>query len=138
MPIPLNLTNIQGNCPGAFNKDFQSNNFLKFTGAAAGRDWSKEIAPQLSSGAEVIQFNNEFRDLKKQGVKKPEALISAIWVNVAISFAGLKTLNVKPTDLAAFPATFQNDMANANIGAASIFLRLRSAPCRGSATALSD
>src|ERR1035438_6904830 len=99
MPIPLNLTNIQGNCPGGFNKDFQSNLFLKFTNNAAGRSWLKEIAEQLSSSADVIQFNNEFKALKKQGIKKPEALISAIWVNVAISFVGLKALNAKPADL---------------------------------------
>jgi Dyp-type peroxidase family len=116
MPIPLNLTNIQGNCPGGFNKDFQSNLFLKFTNNAAGRSWLKEIAEQLSSSADVIQFNNEFKALKKQGIKKPEALISAIWVNVAISFVGLKALNAKPADLASFPATFQNGMAKANVG----------------------
>jgi Dyp-type peroxidase family len=116
MAIPLNLTNIQGNGPGGFNKDFQSNLFLRFKGSAAGRAWLNEISQQLSSSAAVIQFNNEFRSLKKQGVKKPEALISAIWVNIAISFAGMKALNVKPADLAAFPSSFQNGMSKANIG----------------------
>jgi Dyp-type peroxidase family len=116
MAIQPNLSNIQGNGPGGFNKDFQVSLFLKFTGSSAGRAWLKEVAGQLSSSADVIQFNNEFRALKKQGVKKPEALISAIWVNAAVSFAGLKALNVKPADLASFPPSFQNGMAKANIG----------------------
>jgi hypothetical protein len=33
----LNLDEIQGNSIGGFNKDFQTNLFLKFTNAAAGR-----------------------------------------------------------------------------------------------------
>jgi hypothetical protein len=78
--------------------------------------WLKEFVEEVSSGAQVLEFNNQFRALKKQGVKKPEALISAVWVNVAISFAGLKALNVSPPDLASFPPSFQNGMAKANIG----------------------
>jgi Dyp-type peroxidase family len=116
MAIPLNLSNIQGNSIGGFNKDSQANLFLKFTSGSSGRAWLKEIAGELSSSDSVIEFNNQFRALKKQGVNKPETLISAIWVNLAISFAGLKALGVKPADLAAFPPTFQNGMAAASIG----------------------
>jgi hypothetical protein len=39
----LDLDQIQGNSIGGFNKDFQTNLFLKFTNAAAGRAWIKEI-----------------------------------------------------------------------------------------------
>jgi Dyp-type peroxidase family len=116
MSIGLDLANIQGNSFGGFNKDFQSNLFLKFTGDLAGRKWIAEISEELSSSEEVIQFNNEFRALRMQGVKKPEALISAVWVNLALSFAGLQALNLKPADLAAFPATYKNGMAKASVG----------------------
>jgi hypothetical protein len=57
MPIPLNLTNIQGNCPGGFNKDFQSNLFLKFTNSASGRSWLKEIAEQANGKVYVPIFS---------------------------------------------------------------------------------
>jgi len=116
MAIPINLHSIQGNSLGGFSKDFQSNLFLKFTGDKTGRAWLKEIIEQISSSADVIQFNNEFRALKKQGVKKPESIISAVWVNVAISFAGLQALKVNAPDLAKFPGAYQNGMAKATTG----------------------
>jgi Dyp-type peroxidase family len=116
MATTLNLDKIQGNSLGGFSKDFQSNLFLKFTGDKAGRAWIAEVAGEISSSSAVIQFNNEFRALKKQGVKKPEALISAVWVNLAVSFAGLQALNVKAADLATFPDAFKNGMAKAKIG----------------------
>jgi len=90
MWIPINLHGIQGNGLGGISKDFQSNLFLKFTGDKPGRVWLKEIIEEISSSADVIQFNDEFRALKKQGVKKPEAIISAVWVNLAISFAACR------------------------------------------------
>jgi hypothetical protein len=78
----LNLDQIQGNSIGGFNKDFQTNLFLRFTGDVAGRAWVKEISEEVavSSSANVIQFNNQFSALRAQGVSKPEQLISAIWV----------------------------------------------------------
>jgi Dyp-type peroxidase family len=114
-PAPLNLDNIQGNSFGGL-KDFQSNLFLKFTGDKVGRAWIAEVAAEISSSSAVIQFNSQFRALKKQGVKKPEALISAVWMNLAFSFAGLQALRVNAADLAEFPDTFKNGMAKATIG----------------------
>jgi hypothetical protein len=54
----LKLDQIQGNSIGGFNKDFQTNLFLRFTGDAAGRAWIKEISAELasSSSAEVLKF----------------------------------------------------------------------------------
>src|ERR1700753_1533334 len=114
MTIPLlELGDIQGNIFGGFNKDWQSNLFLKFKSKAAGCAWVKEIADRVSdsSSADVIEFNNEFRRLKKQGVAKPETLIQAIWVNLAFSFQGLKALGVSAADLALFPDAFKQGMA---------------------------
>jgi|SRR5450631_1111792 hypothetical protein len=66
--VPLTLDDIQGNIFGGFNKDFQANLFLQFTSAAIGRAWIGEVADQISdsSSSNVIEFNNEFKRLKKQ------------------------------------------------------------------------
>jgi hypothetical protein len=72
MAIPtLALVDIQGNIFGGFNKDVQSNLFLKFTNAAAGRAWIAEVAGEVadSSSAEALEFNNEFERPKKQGCR---------------------------------------------------------------------
>jgi Dyp-type peroxidase family len=109
----LNLDQIQGNSIGGFNKDFQTNLFLKFTNATAGRTWIKEISDEVavSSSAEVLKFNNQFSALRAQNVSRPEQLISAVWVNLALSFQGLTALNLKAADLAAFPQAFRDGMA---------------------------
>ena len=109
----LDLDQIQGNSIGGFNKDFQSNLFLKFTSDAAGRAWIKEISQEVtaSSSANVLQFNNQFSALRAQRVNRPEELISAVWVNLALSFHGLTALNLKAADLAAFPQAFRDGMA---------------------------
>jgi Dyp-type peroxidase family len=109
----LNLDQIQGNIFGGFNKDFQSNLFLKFTSDGVGRAWIKEIGEEIaaSSSAAVIKFNNQFSALRAQGVGKPEQLISAIWVNLVLSFQGLTTLKLNANDLAAFPQAFRDGMA---------------------------
>jgi Dyp-type peroxidase family len=114
----LNLTNIQGNSIGGFNKDFQANLFLKFTNDVDGRAWITEIGDEVakSSSAAVIEFNNQFSALKAQGINKPEAIISALWVNLALSFQGLTALKLKSSDLSAFPQAFRDGMANRNIG----------------------
>src|SRR5271154_5226539 len=83
----LQLGNIQGNSIGGFSKDFQTNLFLKFTNAANGRAWIQEISGEIagSSSADVLDFNRQFAALTKQGVQRPEELISAVWVNLAFS-----------------------------------------------------
>jgi len=116
----LNLSNIQGNILGGFNKDHQLNLFLKFKNDADGRAWIKEIAEEVaeSSSADVIQFNNEFSTLRRHGVRRPEDLISAVWVNLALSWRGMEALGLKKADLDAFPAEFKDGMAGrgADIG----------------------
>jgi deferrochelatase/peroxidase EfeB len=109
----LDLDQIQGNSIGGFNKDFQTNLFLKFTSDAAGRAWIKEISEEVtaSNSANVLQFNNQFSALRAQDVSRPEELISAVWVNLALSFQGLTALNLKAADLAAFPQAFRDGMA---------------------------
>jgi Dyp-type peroxidase family len=109
----LSLENIQGNSIGGFNKDFQANLFLSFKDRDSGRAWIKEVADEIaeSSSDAVVKFNNQFSALRVEAVKKPEELISALWVNLAISFQGLSALQIKPADLAAFPPAFKDGMA---------------------------
>lgn len=111
--VPLNLGDIQGNVFGGFNKDFQANLFLQFQSATAGRKWITEISDAVSnsSSSNVLEFNNEFKRLKEQGIAKPETLIQALWVNLAISYAGFETLKVSDADLKKFPEAFKNGMA---------------------------
>src|SRR3954467_10174960 len=100
----LNLTNIQGNILKGFNKDYQLNLFLKFKDPAAGRAWIKDIAEEVkdSCSANVIQFNNEFSRLRRHGIRRPEDLISAVWVHLALSWKGMEALGLKKADLDAF------------------------------------
>ena len=114
----LNLDNIQGNIVGGFNKDFQTFLFLKFVNAAKGRAWLKEISDPdshigvaASSSTEVLKFNAQFKALLASGIAKPEKLIAAAWTNLALSFQGLKALNVKNADLRKFPLAFRQGMA---------------------------
>jgi Dyp-type peroxidase family len=116
----LNLENIQGNILGGFNKDFQSFRLLKFKSAPKGRAWIKEICDPdsdvgvaKSSSADVLKFNAQFKSLRAEGIK-PESVIAAVWTNLALSFQGLKALNVKATDLQKFPAAFKQGMAARN------------------------
>jgi Dyp-type peroxidase family len=108
----LNLANIQGNSLGGFNKDHQLNLFLKFKNDVDGRAWIEEISAEVeaSSSANVIQFNNQFSALRAQGVERPEDLISAVWVNLALSWQGLSALRLDRGDLDAFPEEFRRGM----------------------------
>jgi Dyp-type peroxidase family len=120
MPNPRlvpKLENIQGNSLGGFNKDHQSNLFLKFTNDADGRAWVKEISAEVaaSSSAAVVRFNNQFSTLRAQGVTNPETLISAVWVNLVLSWQGLKALKINQAGLDAFPADFKGGMHSRSV-----------------------
>ncbi len=115
--MPLAIENIQGNILGGFNKDFQDFLFLSFKSAAAGRAWIAEISgPDAdaslvkSSSFQVLKFNGEFKNLKRQGLK-PEAFLATAWNNLALTHQGLKALGVKAADLDAFPPEFRDGMA---------------------------
>ncbi len=58
----------------------------------------------------MLKFNHMFKALRAGGVARPEALIQAVWVNLAISFRGLKTLGLKAGDLRKFPTAFKDGM----------------------------
>ncbi len=116
----LNFENIQGNIFGGFNKDFQTFLFLTFTNPSKGRAWIKDIcAPDSdlgvakSTSADVLKFNAQFKALGSTGAD-PLTVIKAAWTNLALSFQGLKALNVKAVDLQKFPPAFRDGMAKRN------------------------
>jgi Dyp-type peroxidase family len=116
-PKPLNLSNIQGNIIGGFNKDFQDFIFLKFIDAGKARDWIRTISDRKfgpgianSTSRDVLRFNVQFKALRAEGVE-PEKVITAEWTNLAISFCGFKALGISGRFLNMFPPAFRAGMA---------------------------
>ena len=114
----LNLSNIQGNILGGFNKDFQDFLFLKFTSAGRARAWIREMLdpefrPGLanSSSQNVLRFNAQFKALSAEGID-PETVITSEWTHLTISFQGFKALGISVKTLARFPQAFRAGMAN--------------------------
>ncbi|MDB4988736.1 MAG: hypothetical protein JWN04_3914, partial [Myxococcaceae bacterium] len=106
----IELENIQGNVLGGFNKDFQDFVFAEVVDAVKARAWVREHAPQVASAKQVVAFNNKFRKLKDMGVAKPEHFISASWLNIAFSFAGLVKLGFTREELGGLPVAFEASM----------------------------
>ena len=75
--------------------------------ARGSGSWSKQ---QVSPASDVLKFNDQFKALLAQGVTRPETLIQATWVNLAISFRGLQALGLKAGDLRKFPTAFKDGM----------------------------
>jgi Dyp-type peroxidase family len=114
----LNLSNIQGNIIGGFNKDFQDFLFLKFLAAGDARAWIREILnPKFCAGLanstsqNVLKFNAQFKTLRAEGIE-PETVITSEWTHLAISFHGLSVLGISARTLARFPPAFRAGMAN--------------------------
>jgi Dyp-type peroxidase family len=92
----IDVADIQGNILAGFNKDHQEFLFLKMSekpgDLPAVRSWISQIAPMVSSVAEVASFNALFKSLRmRQGGADPHGL-AATWLNVAFSAAALRLL----------------------------------------------
>jgi Dyp-type peroxidase family len=98
--VDLDLDNIQGNIVPGFNKDHQAFVFVRFRDGEHGAKWLAEIQPQVASAREVDAFRTAFRSSKQRRPTESSdgrdggalRAINATWVNVAISFAGLRLL----------------------------------------------
>jgi len=108
-PPPLNLSDIQGNVLGGFNKDNQTLLALTFPTAAAGRSWVQSVRTQIASAAEVTAFNSARRAVAQRAGAQT-SLLTSTWMNVAFTHAGLTALKVSSTDLSLFPQEFRNGM----------------------------
>jgi Dyp-type peroxidase family len=109
----LELDKIQGNALPGFNKDYQAFLFVRFATQGSGAQWLRTVHPQLASAAEVEAFRAAFKSVRDR--RPPEAsdgrdggalrAISATWINLAITFAGLRQIGADGT--ARFPRAFR-------------------------------
>ncbi len=91
--LPLrNSTEIQGDILAAFNKDHRVYLFYSFPNQASGRAWLKELIPFIAKTKDVADFNARFSAARaaNHGVDPPN--LKATWLNVSLTFSGLKTL----------------------------------------------
>jgi Dyp-type peroxidase family len=86
----LALEKIQGNIIGGFRKDHQTMLFLKITGPVQFRAWLATLVPFIATAAEVLAFNRLFKELRRR--RGESRAVQSTWVNVALSFSGLKAL----------------------------------------------
>ncbi|MCU5132282.1 Dyp-type peroxidase [Bacillus cereus] len=88
----IEIDDIQGNSLAGFNKDFQNLLFFKITQPDTAKKWIRDLAPQISSLNEVLQFNNLFKSLRVRLNGEDPHGLAATWVNIAFTFEGLKKL----------------------------------------------
>jgi len=79
---------IQGNVLAGFNKPHQCFVFLTFDGRERARRWLAELAPQVTSTAEVT----DFRAARRTALAASGPAPSAVWVNVGLTASGLRML----------------------------------------------
>jgi Dyp-type peroxidase family len=83
---------VQGNIVPGFNKDHQHFLFLSIADREAARRWVAGIAPAITSMDEALGFVREYRARRlAEGVRAPAGL-TATWVNIAFSYAGIAAL----------------------------------------------
>jgi Dyp-type peroxidase family len=81
---------IQGNLFPGFNKDHVRLIFLRMDDPVAAKRWIKQISSCVATAREVWDFNRLFSNTKcRRGF---EGTVKATWVNVALSYGGLKKL----------------------------------------------
>jgi Dyp-type peroxidase family len=107
--VKPNLSNIQGNIFGGFNKDQQTMLFLHFVDPDKGRKWVGHIVDEIATSEDVMAFNNLFKKLKEHHGR--EGFVKATWTNIAFTHSGLKALKVSDSDLELFPKDFKDGMA---------------------------
>lgn len=110
----LDLEDIQGNIVPGFNKDYQAFMFVRFGERANALRWLRDMQAIIASAAEVDAFRTAYRSMKRRRPAQASdgrdggALrgLSATWVNLALSFAGLRELSAAGA-LGRFPRQFR-------------------------------
>ena len=84
---------IQGNILAGFNKDFQEFILLRFDDADQGRRWCQALCELgISTTREVATFNAEFSRQRRANDGEDPGGLTAEWINVAFTLAGLDLL----------------------------------------------
>lgn len=90
---------LQGNVLAAFNKDHAAFLLLAFGDGDRAREWIAEIEPHVSGSASVESFNAHFSARRRElGADPPD--LSAEWLGLAFTFAGLRAVSASPRRLA--------------------------------------
>jgi Dyp-type peroxidase family len=89
----LNVSNIQGNILGGFNKDHQILLFLRISDAGQFRQWLCELTPFVATTEEVLEFNRLFKQLRRR--RGNSNVLQVTWMNIAFSHGGLHKLAPK-------------------------------------------
>ncbi len=105
-PVPvaeplLEVDDIQGNILVGFNKDHQRLIALKILGVAGARRWLARVLPDISSMAEVHQFNSLYR-MRRARLGRDSHSLKVTWMNLAFSRDGIAKLS-SDADAAALP-----------------------------------
>lgn len=92
--LPLRQSDeIQGDILAGFRKDHETVLLLRFPDdAAAARQWLHGLIPQIATTRQVAAFNAEFSQARHTLAGADPAGLKATWVNVSLTYAGLKVL----------------------------------------------
>lgn len=85
-------TEIQGDVLAGFNKDYRVYLFLRFPGQSNARAWLQELIPYIANTKDVAAFNALFSLARRTGSGGDPVNLKATWVNVSLTYDGLKML----------------------------------------------
>ncbi|ONI77164.1 hypothetical protein ALI144C_34345 [Actinosynnema sp. ALI-1.44] len=92
--LPLRHSDdIQGDILAGFRKDHETVLLLRFPDDLDSvRNWLRRLIPQIATTRQVAAFNTEFSAARHTLAGSDPAALSATWVNVSLTYAGLKFL----------------------------------------------
>jgi Dyp-type peroxidase family len=98
----LEVSNIQGNVIGGFNKDQQTMLFLRLEDenadtVAALRRWLAKVTPDIATAEEVLAFNALFKSMRARRGSEGTS-VHATWVNIALSYPALALLRTDSSE----------------------------------------
>nr|WP_042189989.1 Dyp-type peroxidase [Kibdelosporangium sp. MJ126-NF4]CEL19024.1 Peroxidase [Kibdelosporangium sp. MJ126-NF4]CTQ95174.1 Peroxidase (EC 1.11.1.7) [Kibdelosporangium sp. MJ126-NF4] len=92
--LPLRHSeDIQGDILAGFRKDHVTVLLLRFPDDHEPvRKWLRRLIPQIATTRQVAAFNSEFSSARHNLAGTDPAALSATWVNVSLTYAGLRFL----------------------------------------------
>lgn len=87
----LELADVQGNILPGFNKDHQAFLFVRLRDVKVAKRWLAALEPWIATSAEVLEYARLRARIKARRGQAASGL-TATWLNVAFSYAGLRKL----------------------------------------------